>query len=79
MPAAAVIRGARALSGITGRKALLGGFVSLVLNPSAQRRGWTGYGKTLRTREVDGTLGVGVKSIDIARNTKSEGSLLVLC
>ena len=76
MPAAAVIRGAQALSGFTGRKGCVGGFVSLVLKPDAQRRGWTGYGKTRRAREADGTLGVGVKSIDIQGNTKGEGSQL---
>ena len=76
MPAAAVIRVPRALSGITGRKECVGGAVSLALNFCAQRKKWVRNGSTLRMREVCGTLGVGVKSVDIQRNTKSEGSRL---
>jgi hypothetical protein len=36
VPAGAVIRGPRALSGIIGRKVCVGGIVSRVLNPGAQ-------------------------------------------
>ena len=36
VPAAAVIRRGRALSGFIGHKGLVGGFLSQVLNPSAQ-------------------------------------------
>ena len=43
VPAAAVIRGVQALSGIIGRKAFVGGKPSLVLNPGAQLRSGTGY------------------------------------
>ena len=43
VPAAAVIRGVQALSGIIGRKAFVGGIPSLVLNPGAQLRSGTGY------------------------------------
>ena len=35
VPAAAVIRGVRALSGIIGRKEFVGGMLSLVSNPEA--------------------------------------------
>ncbi|MBI2099686.1 hypothetical protein HYT45_04790 [Candidatus Uhrbacteria bacterium] len=48
----------------------------LLLKPPAQPEKCGRYGRTLRTREVDGTLGVGVKSVDIQGNTKGEGSLL---
>ena len=43
VPAAAVIRRVRALSGIIGRKAFVGGMTSLVLNSGAQPRFGTGY------------------------------------
>ena len=42
VPAAAVIRGVQALSGIIGRKAFVGGTLSLVLKPRAQL--WAGIG-----------------------------------
>ncbi|GIP50966.1 hypothetical protein J42TS3_00010 [Paenibacillus vini] len=38
VPAAAVIRRGQALSGIIGRKARAGGYLSLVFNPGAQLR-----------------------------------------
>ena len=43
VPAAAVIRGVQALSGIIGRKEFVGGIVSLVLKVEAQPRYGTGY------------------------------------
>ena len=43
VPAAAVIRSVRALSGIIGRKEFVGGLLSLVLKPEAQLRFGTGY------------------------------------
>ena len=46
VPAAAVIRGMRALSGIIGRKEFVGGLLSLVLNSEAQPRYGTGYWQT---------------------------------
>ena len=79
MPAAAVIRRIQALSGITGRKEL---------------RRWHGkqivksYGSTvyplsvlpsLSLGEVAGISSVGVKSVDIRRNTDGVGRLLVYC
>jgi len=76
VPAAAVIRVPRALSGFIGRKGCVGGFVSPALNIRAQHGKWAGNGKALRMREVDGTLGVGVKSVDIQGNTKGESNQL---
>ena len=46
VPAAAVIRGMQALSGIIGRKEFVGGLLSLVLNSEAQPRYGTGYWQT---------------------------------
>ena len=43
VPAAAVRRRMQALSGIIGRKAFVGGMLSLVLKPEAQLRFGTGY------------------------------------
>ena len=43
VPAAAVIRGVQALSGIIGRKAFVGGISSLVLKTGAQLRRGIGY------------------------------------
>ena len=76
MPAAAVIREVQALSGFTGRKGCVGGFVSPSLKTLAQPEECGGNGKTLRVSEASGTHGVGVKSVDIVGNTKGEGSLL---
>ena len=77
MPAGAVIREPRALSGIIGRKGCVGGSVSLVLNFPAQPGSRTGNGGTLRMGGVCGTHGVAVKCVDIMGNTESEGSRLV--
>ena len=46
VPAAAVIRRVRALSGIIGRKEFVGGLLSLVLNAGAQLLLCTGYWQT---------------------------------
>ncbi len=43
VPAAAVIRGMQALSGIIGRKEFVGGTLRLVLNAEAQPLFGTGY------------------------------------
>ena len=51
MPAGAVIREPRALSGITGRKGCVGGSVSLLLNPRAQPENRKRNGTT---RECEG-------------------------
>ena len=76
MPAAAVIRRIQALSGITGRKELRRWQSKQIVKA---------YGSTvyplsellsLRTREVTGISSVGVKSVDIRRNTDGVGRLL---
>ena len=76
MPAAAVIRRVQALSGITGRKEL---------RRWQSKRTVKAYGSTayplfelpsLSMGEVDGISSVGVKSVDIRRNTDGVGSLL---
>ena len=46
VPAAAVIRGVQALSGIIGRKEFVGGMLSLVSKTEAQLRIGTGYWQT---------------------------------
>ena len=46
VPAAAVIRGVRALSGIIGRKEFVGGLLSLVLKAQAQLVYGIGYWQT---------------------------------
>ena len=76
MPAAAVIRRIRALSGVTGRKELRRRLIKRVvksggstINPLLELIG-------LRMVEVVGISCVGVKSVDIRRNTNGVGSLL---
>ena len=76
MPAAAVIRRIRALSGVTGRKELRRRLVKRVvksdgstINPLLELAG-------LRMVEVVGISCVGVKSVDIRRNTNGVGRLL---
>ncbi len=75
VPAAAVIRRGRALSGITGRKARAGGLSSGGVEagaqpPEAPRTGSLGCGRGRRNS------GVAVKCADIGKNTDGEGSLL---
>ena len=76
MPAAAVIRRVQALSGITGRKELRRWHSKQIVKA---------YGSTvfqlfellsLSMREVAGISSVGVKSVDIRRNTNGVGRLL---
>ena len=76
MPAAAVIREPQALSGFTGRKATVGGWVSPALKALGLTWGMRWKLLSSRALEGGGTLGVEVKFVDIERNTKSEGSLL---
>ena len=73
MPAAAVIQNPRALSGFIGRKGSVAGLVSLWLNTRSSTFGMPGKLQDLRVLGADGTHGGGVKSVDIVRNTKSEG------
>ena len=79
VPAAAVIRRGRALSGFIGRKAHAGGTEQWhVKSP-----GLPGRGRARRTcwsqAEGRGTDGVGVKSVETVRNTSGEGGDLGLC
>ena len=73
MPAAAVIRRVQALSGFIGRKA----FRRLLYKFHFKDPGLTGRrGEILfdlKYSGVTGTVGVGVKSVDIDRNSKGEG------
>lgn len=73
MPAAAVRQNPQALSEFIGRKGSVGGRVSLWLNTQGLTLGMPEILSGLRTLGADGTVGVGVKSVDIDRNTKSEG------
>jgi hypothetical protein len=78
VPAAAVIRRWQALSGVTGRKELRRWCgKSFVKDPGStgKTQGKLSY---LKKRGENGTLGVGVKSVDIERNTKGEGNFLAL-
>ena len=76
MPAAAVIQRVQALSGFIGRKA----FRRRVCKLDFKDHGLTG-GRglilpDLRILGAIGTVGVGVKSVDINRNVKGVGRLL---
>lgn len=73
MPAAAVTQSPQALSGLIGRKASVAGLESLLLNTKGLTFGMQGKLPDSRMLGADGTLGGGVESVDIKRNTKSEG------
>ncbi len=76
VPAAAVIRRVRALFGITGRKARVGGHLSL----SVKCRGSTPCPQEIlggwRHAGADGIPGVAVECVEIRKNTGGEGGLL---
>ena len=76
MPAGAVIQRPQALPGITGRKECVGGCISRLLNAQGSTLGIRSKRHDSRVREVNGTHGVGVKSVDIMGNTESEGNSL---
>ncbi len=73
MPAAAVIRRVQALSGFTGRK----GFRRRSNKSYFKARGSTSERGVilldLKDVGATGIVGVGVKSVDIDKNTKGEG------
>ena len=73
MPAAAVIQSPQALSGFIGRKASVAGLESLLLNIKGSTFGMQRKLLDSRMLGADGTLSGGVESVDIKRNTKSEG------
>ena len=76
MPAAAVIRRIQALSGITGRKELRRWHSKRVVKACGSTIHTLLELLSLRMREVIGIPCVGVKSVDIGRNTDGVGSLL---
>ena len=74
MPAAAVRQNPQALPGFIGRKGSVGGKVSFELKLIGLTFEMLKILLYLRALEANGTDGVGVKSVDIVGNTKSEGS-----
>jgi hypothetical protein len=73
VPEASVIRELQALSGFTGCKASAGVSQGFLLNLQRLTLKLQKKPVGLRVLEADGTVSVGVKSVDIDRNTKSEG------
>ena len=73
MPAAAVIRGTQALSGITGRKELRRWQSKRIVKLCGSTIHPLFELLSLRMREVIGISSVGVKSVDIRRNTDGVG------
>src|SRR5207248_6351811 len=76
VPAAAVRRRGRALSGVTGRKGSVGGRPHLERQPSASLREASSDGSTVSGREGGRIPGGVVKCVEIRRNTEGEGRLL---
>ena len=76
MPAAAVIRRVQALSGITGRKELRRLQVKFLFKYPGSTWGRAGKLTSLSIVEVPGIPSVGVKSVDIGRNTDGVGRVL---
>ena len=76
MPAAAVIRRIRALSGVTGRKELRRWFVKRIVKSGGSTFRLLFELTDSRMVEVAGISCVGVKSVDIRRNTNGVGRLL---
>ena len=73
MPAAAVIRRTQALSGVTGRKELRRRHVKRVVKSGGSTINTLFELACLRVVEVAGISCVGVKSVDIRRNTNGVG------
>ena len=73
VPAAAVIRGAQALSGFTGRKVFRRRLSKLFFKYQGSTSGRGIILEGLKSFGATGTIGVGVKSVDINRNSKGEG------
>ena len=76
MPAAAVIRRIRALSGVTGRKELRRRLVKRIVKFGGSTINPLFELTNSRVVEVTGISCVGVKSVDIRRNTNGVGRLL---
>jgi hypothetical protein len=73
VPAAAVIRRIQALSGFTGRKELRRWFAKFPFKCQGSTLEVTEKLANSRMREVTGISCVGVKSVDIRRNTDGVG------
>ncbi len=73
MPAAAVIQRVQALSGFIGRKAFRRRFGKLDFKDQGSTLGRGLILSDLKYSGATGTVGVGVKSVDINRNIKGEG------
>jgi hypothetical protein len=78
VPAAAVIQRVRALFGITGRKARVGGFVSLSVKGRGSTPCLPEILRSLRQVEASGIPGVAVECVEIRKNTRGEGDSLGL-
>jgi len=76
VPAAAVIRGVQALLGFIGRKAFRRRFGKLYFKDHGSTGGRGVILPDLRNQGAVGTVGVGVKSVDINRNVKGVGRQL---
>ncbi len=77
VPAAAVIRRVRALSGITGCKRERRRVGKSLVKSGGSTSGLPMILLILSTEEEDGIPGVAVKCVDIRKNTGGEGGLLV--
>ena len=73
MPAAAVIRRTQALSGVTGRKELRRRRVKRAMKTDGSTISLLFELACSRVVEVTGITSVGVKSVDISRNTNGVG------
>ena len=76
VPAAAVIHRGQALSGMTGRKGCVGGFVSWKCNTQSLTRVLLPKLQNLSVGEENGIPSVAVECVDIGKNTSGEGGLL---
>ena len=76
MPEASVIRRVRALSGFIGRKAFCRRTGKYLVKGSRSTRDMLDKLPALMVIGSSGILGGGVKSVDIEKNTKGEGSYL---
>ena len=78
MPAAAVIRRMRALSGIIGFKGSVGGLSKSEVKALSSTKQLPLKLSVLNDCEVVGMCSVAVKCLDITQNTDSEGILLTI-
>eukprot|EP01024_Parvocaulis_polyphysoides_P033852 TRINITY_DN2_c0_g1_i3.p3 TRINITY_DN2_c0_g1~~TRINITY_DN2_c0_g1_i3.p3 ORF type:complete len:107 (-),score=4.12 TRINITY_DN2_c0_g1_i3:868-1188(-) len=76
VPAAAVIRRFQRFSGITGRKASVGGSQKSVVKAQGQTLEQQQKLSSLSLVEAEGILTVAVKCVDSRRNTRGESALL---